>query len=192
MVTEFGLGILGTLVGAVAGSIVGGWFGLKQTKVQQEAENKRNQADAFLNEKAERLSKLYDCLIQIIALSSPCADSTVRDISKGLYINESELEDQPVPTSQELLKAQKHAMLFITEKEGINRVNKAVGLWLPILRMIESTTEDSIRIQWEDIPVQNSVRKDCDRPLSHEEVQKISDEAIDVLRDEIHGPIKEL
>lgn len=192
MVSDVALGIIGTLFGTVAGSIVGGWFGIKQTRIQQEAANKRHQADAFLDEKARRLSELYDNLIEATGLSSPHANKNSRNISEGLYITEEEINNKQFPSSAELLRAQKQSMLFISDEGGINRISQAVGLWLPILRFIESERGGPIRIRWEDVPVSDSARINPDEPLTHAEVQEISNSAIDVLRYEMHGPISQL
>jgi len=192
MAIDLSLGILGTLVGTVAGSIVGGWFGLKQTRIQQEAENKRHRSGVFLDEKADRLSRLYDKLIEATSLSSSPPNRNHPDISEGLLINESDSENPLIPSSQELSLAHQHAALFISEKEDMKKVSDAVGLWLPVLRAIESDFEGTIRIKWEDLPVRDSIRKYPEKPLTHEEVKEISDDAVSVLRTEIHDPISEL
>lgn len=191
MVSEVTLGITGTLLGTVAGSIVGGWFGIKQIRIQQEAANTRHQADAFLDEKANRLSTLYDYLIEVVVLSSPHANKNAPNITDGLCIPAEEFDTVSLPSSSELLRAQRRSMLFISGEEGIDKINQAVGLWLPILRHIK-TTGAPVRLKWEDVPVSDSVRRNPEKPLSHEEVQEVSNAAIDVLRDEMHGPISEL
>lgn len=192
MVTDATLGIFGTLFGTIAGSIVGGWFGLRQTKIQQEAANNRHRADAFLGEKAERLAKLYDYLIDVIGFASPYANKDAVDVSDGLVIHDHELDNLSFPSSTELLRAQKRSMLFISEEDGIKRINRAVGLWIPILRQIEDADSGPIQIRWEDVPMRNELREYPDRPLSREEVAEISDQAIDVLRYEMYNPISEL
>lgn len=190
MVAGSTIAVIGTLLGAFGGAIIGGWFGLKQTRLQQRAENKRRQADVFLELKAKRLAELTKHISEAAGLLGARGSTWPIDYSDSVTYDTDFLDD--MQTSEKELREQFNRSMLYISWDNAEEISDAVDLLTSMFSYLDNIEEEPYEIVWSELPTNPDIRQRPNLEFTHHEAMNILNSGLGALRDEIQGPVRDL
>ncbi|MDZ7688391.1 MAG: hypothetical protein U5J64_06665 [Halobacteriales archaeon] len=185
MVSETVLGaVLGAVIGVlgtVVGYVVAGWFNLKSTKIQREAENKRLLAELPLQKKTDDLSEVHSRLTR-------CQEELGRILSYGewgneLDVTEEEFNEELMPMVKEYSQSMANSKIHLSPEQQVVLEN-AEGEILKTMSLIKTNSPE--------LNYEPNVDALGPEKASWEGLQVACTKAQGVLREEFKKPIEQI